>query len=174
MAKNKSKDTGSIIWPVATLLLGGLILGLLALPFMSIEILGSSTSVSGWEFIDFSDGAPTGCAVVLLLLVIFACLMMLLSVVKLLNCMGIIKDSKFINFLLVICGLAVAVLAIVNIFTISSYASGDSLNTGWGALDDVISSLIGSVVSIGWTGLIINGVVGVLAFISSALAIKEK
>lgn len=166
MAKKKTKNTGALIWPVATLLLGGALLGLLALPFMTIDLIGSSKS--GWEFIDFSEGAPTGCAIVLLLLVIFTCLMMVLSIVKILNCIGIIKDSKIVNLLLVICGLIVAILAIVNIITISTYVA-DPFNLD----SDFVSNITSEVVSTGWAGLIVNAVVGVCAFVTSLFSSKK-
>lgn len=169
MAKKKSNNT-NLLWSLITLILGGAILGFLALPYLksSATFAGSTTTstVSGYELINFSDGYETGVAVVLLLLTIFASLLIFASILKLLADLKVVKDATFkkvANLSFVLSALAVAVLVITSIIIVPVSYTGNDLSFGsssvkWGA---------------GWAALVINTLVGCGVFITSVLATRK-
>ncbi len=162
MAKKSGGSLMKVILDIITIVLGGLVFAFLALPFHSSSI-GEHTigSVSGYDYIDFGDLAPKGCAIVLLLLLIFAGIMILGAVMKLLCDINVVKSSgfaKFANFMTIIGGLMVAVLSIVNIITVSVY----------------LSDTLGGVFDTGWAALIIIAIVGVASLATSALTVRKK
>ncbi len=168
MAKKKSNVSGiKLFWQVLTIALGGLLLGFLALPHISVQLLGSElSSTNGYSLIDFSDGADTGVAIVLLLLVIFLCLMVLGAIIQMLCGLGVFQSesvAKFAKFVMTISALAVAVLAIVNIITVASSCNAE---------EGLVSGELTGTVAV-WATLIINAVIGVCAFVSSLFSAKK-
>lgn len=173
MAKKKSAGSGklSMLWTLLTMVLGAVILGFVALPHIKAEvstsILGGAseaTTTSGYSLISFEEGADVGMAVVLLLLVIFASLLIVSAILKLLCDLKVIKNITFLKvakLLMLVCAAAVAVLAIVNIITVSTYCSsvgGDLIKVGTYAV---------------WATLIVNAIIGVGSLITSALAVRK-
>lgn len=99
-------------------LLGVLILGFLGLPYISA--LGETKNA--YDILDFSTPNPTTkqtfACVVVLLLVIFACLMIVASVLALLGDFGVVSNevyAKVVKWVLFASVLAVLVLTILNI-----------------------------------------------------------
>ncbi len=167
MAKKSKKSNMRALWDLITLALAGLLLGFMALPHYSMLALNETLySRSGYELISFEDGANTGLSVVLLLLVIFASLLALFAVLKLLADLGVVKGagfSKFATFGLLLCAIAVAVLVIVNCIVVGTYCNDNSTKIG-----DTVSGLVAN-----WATLIVNAVVGVASLGTSALALKK-
>lgn len=171
MANKTKKSSFKLIMDLVTILLGGLLLGFVALPHVSYEassgIIGGgvSTSSSGYDLINFEEGANTGVAVVLLLIVIFASLLVLFGLLKLLTDSGTVKSSvasKVMNFGLVICALALTALVIANIFTVSNACS---------AVDGGSFFQAGSYAV--WATLIVNAILGVGSLVTSLFAWKK-
>ncbi len=129
-AKSKtsaSKNFWQTICDVVVLLLGVLVLGILGLPHIRTLLVGESVgSLSGYDLINFQKGSDTGIAVVLLMLVIFASLMLLFALLKLLCDFHVIKSAAFgklAGFLMLICASVLLVLAVVSISIISTKVS---------------------------------------------------
>lgn len=174
MANKKTSSKTNVmklVWDALTLALGGLLLGFIALPHAMSEgtLFGhtTTTTVSGYELINFGDGYDTGVAVVLLLLTIFASLMVLGAIMKLLADLRVVNNNTFAKvatWMMLLCALAVAVLAIVNIITVSTAYTGDSLTIGslasanWGA---------------SWGTLIVNGILGVGSLVTGLLSARK-
>lgn len=167
MAKKSKKSNMRALWDFVTLALAGLLLGFMALPHLSVLLLGETVySSSGYDLISFEDGANTGLSVVLLLLVIFASLLALFAILKLLADLGVVKSSgfnKFATFGLLLSAIAVAVLVIVNCIVVGTYCDGKA--------DPITQEVSGRVAN--WATLIVNAVVGVASLGTSALALKK-
>lgn len=171
MAKKKvAVNKLSWLWDLLTLLLGGLLLGFVALPHIKGEVSSSiigasgSTMTSGYSLINFDEGANVGVAVVLLLLVIFASLMVLCAVVSLLCDFKIIKNAMLIKvskwMMLVLAG-CITILAIVNMITVSnacSSAGGELIKAGTYAI---------------WGTLVVNAIISLASVFTSALSLKK-
>lgn len=123
-----------------TAVFGVLILGFLALPFISIDAVAAmgmpASSKVGYDFLDFSTPNPTSeeifCAVVTLLLVIFACVLIVSAILSLLGDFGIISNEKFAKatkWLNVISALIVLVLTVLSFVACTNLVS--SLNENY-------------------------------------------
>lgn len=168
MAKKSSKKgTKSLALDLLTLLFAGAMFGLLAMPYVKGEVssvLGTtSTTVSGYELLNFDNDA--GMATCILLLVIFASLVALFALCKMLGDLGVIRSRRLMNFfgfVMVVMALAVLVMTIVNMIVVPSKCSASSL---------------GSIISAGsyayWLGLILSSVSALLGFVSSIFAVKR-
>ena len=166
MAKKSKKSNMRALWDLITLALAGLLLGFMALPHLSVLVVGIGGSVSGYDLISFEDGANIGLSIVLLLIVIFASLLALFAVLKLLADLGVVKGAgfnKFATFGLLISAIAVAVLVIVNCIVVGTYCDGKA--------DPITHEITGRVAN--WATLIVNAVVGVASLGTSALALKK-
>ena len=95
----KSKNLVQVVCDLLTVVLGGLLLGFIALPHVKLEIssgfLGTSSSstIDGYSLINFEEGANVGLSVVLLLAIIFAGLMVLSGLLKLACDTGVVKGD---------------------------------------------------------------------------------
>lgn len=168
MAKKSSKKSmKSVMLDLLALLFSGAMFGLLAMPYIKGEvssILGTtSTTVSGYDLLNFDGDA--GMATCILLLVIFASLMALLAIIKMLGDAGMIKSRrvmKLIGFCMVFMALAVLVMTIVNMIVVPSKCEASSL---------------GSIISAGsyayWLGLILSSASALLGFVTSIFAVKK-
>lgn len=165
MAKKSKKSNNKIIWNFLVLVFAGCLLGFLALPYAKAKVsVGSAVSesnISGFSMLDFNS--DSGLAVVILLLVIFASILAILSLLKICCDAGIIKNKsavKIIKFGLILFALASLVMTIVAMIVVPSKHN----------------SLGGSYASIGtyanWFVLILSSVMGVGAFSSSVLSAK--
>ena len=167
MAKKSKKSNMRALWDFVTLVLAGLLLGFMALPQFSWLVVGETIyNRPGYDLISFEDGANTGLSVVLLLLVIFAALLALFAILKLLADLGVVKSSgfnKFATFGLLLSAIAVAVLVIVNCIVTGTYCDGKA--------DPITEKVTGRVAN--WATLIVNAVIGVVSLITSALTMKK-
>ena len=174
MAKKSAKkgnNFGVILFNFLTLALAGLLLGFVALPHIKAEVStsilgGASTSkmTSGYGLISFEEGANIGVSVVLLLLVIFASLLALFAILKLLCNFKLVKNAsvaKFASWLCVLCALAVAVLAIANIITVATACKADG------------NALVSGGTYAMWGTLIVNAILGAATLATSALATRK-
>ncbi len=167
MAKKSSKSNMKALWDLITLVLAGVLLGFIALPHMSVLLLGETiASYSGYDLITFGENANVGVAIVLLLLVIFAALLALFAILKLLADLGVVKSSgyaKFVKIGLVISALAVVVLVIINCITLGVYCDGEA--------DGVTGRVSGRVAT--WATIIVNAVLGLGAGVTTFLSAKK-
>lgn len=164
--KSTKKNSAKALWSFLTLIFAGAIFGTTALPFVryggSAGSHSISSSSSGYELLNF-DG-NTAIATVILLLVIFASLLALVSIMKLCADCGVIKNKsakKFLSFALVVLSLAVFVMCVVCMIVVPTECS--SIGTG--------SFSAGSYAS--WLGLIFTTVVGIGATITSIYSVKR-
>lgn len=173
MAKKSAKKGNSVyktLLDFLTFALAGLLVGFVALPHIKAEgnILGInivSGTVSGYDLISFEEGANIGVSVVLLLLVIFASLLALGAILKLLCDFKVVKNvsvAKFASWLCILCAFAVAVLGIANIITVATACKAKEANVG----------NVGTYAM--WGTLIVNGIIGALTLATSALATNKK
>lgn len=167
MAKKSKKSRVNLILNLVTIALGGLLLGFLALPHITIkagsEITGTyASSVSGYDLISFEEGADTGVAVVLLFVAIFASLLVVAGLVKLLADSGTIKlNTRIVGMVEAIIALALLAFLIANIFTVKGICNG---------VEDSLITLGNFAV---YATLIINAIIGAVAFVTSLLSIKK-
>lgn len=168
--KSTNKNSIKVLLDFVTLVLGGLILGFIALPHLKAEtgvVIGTVTNnYSGFSLINF-DGNDKSVAIVLLLLTIFASLLILFAFLKLLVDAKVIKNSafaKFTSFALGLTALAVLALEIANCITIPIAVEDSSFSLG-----GVISSGIYAV----WATIIINAILSLGSLITSFFSIKK-
>lgn len=164
--KSTKKNSLKALWSFLTLIFAGAIFGMLALPFVkyggSAGSHSISSSSSGYELLDFNGN--TAIATVILLLVIFASLLVVVSIMKLCADCGVIKNKsakKFLSFALVVLSLAVLAMCVVCMIVVPTEC--DSIGSG--------SFSVGSYAS--WLGLIFTTVVGIGATITSIYAVKK-
>lgn len=149
---------------------GALILGFLALPYIAIKAVQAlgvpAMNKTGYDFLDFSTPNPTSeqtfCAVVVLLLVIFACVLIVSSILTLLCDFGIIKNekvSKIMKLLSLISAVVVLVLTVLNFVACSNLVSATNKPFQVAKL---------SPASMGTIGLVLNLICGAGATASSA------
>lgn len=173
MAKKHSKksttkkSTKKLGLDLLLLILSAGTFGLLALPYVKYEVssvLGSTQSTtSGYELLNFE--ANSGVATVILLLIIFASLLILMCVLKMLVDCGVVKNSmagKIASFGTVCVAFAVLVMTIVNIIVIPSSCSAGGFGSYFSA---------GSYA--GWLGLILTLVLGLGDFVVSVFSVKK-
>lgn len=169
MAKKKTskKSSAKALLDLVVLVLTGAVFGFLALPFVEAKgtVLGVTTvaHTSGYGLLDFE--ANSGVATCILLTIIFASLLAVVALCKLLSDAGIIKNAtcaKVCSFACVIMALAVLVMAIVVMIVVptncKSYSVGGFASAGNYAV---------------WYALIINAVVSLAGFVASVFSIRK-
>ena len=165
MAK-KSSNFGKALADFLALVLSGAVFGLLAMPFISAKgsALGGEivNNASGYDLLNFDSNA--GLATVVLLLIIFASLMAVCAILKLLYDEKIVSDKTFgkvVGFGLIIMALAVVVMAIFAMIVVPSNCKSYSL---WGASAGSYA---------GWLALVLVLVDALAGLIASYFAIKK-
>lgn len=155
------------IMNIATVVLTVLLIGFIALPHIEGFLLGESVGTqSGYDCISFGDGDPKGVATVLLLLVIFACLLALTAILKILADTGVVKSAKFakvVNIVLVVLSVITAILAIVNIITVATYC-----NDNYAAVAGKDNGLVAC-----FGTLIVNAIIACVTIATSVVSIKK-
>lgn len=163
----KSKNTMQIVWDLLTIVLGGLLLGFMALPHQKLLVFGEeASSATGYQLITFEEGTNTGIAIVLLLITIFAALMVLGGFMKVLADASLVKSklfAKVAKFVMLISALATLVLLIVSMILIASASDG---------APDKLTNKVSGWVAV-WMTLIVNACLGGVAFVSSLLSLKK-
>lgn len=143
MAKKSSKNT---LFDFLALILSGAVFGILAMPFITskLAVAGKETTstMSGYDLLNFE--ADSGLATVVLLLVIFASILALFALIKLLVDEKIISNktvAKCADLCLLLSALAVVVMAIVAMIVVPSKCSAEKVGSltvgtfaGWVAL----------------------------------------
>lgn len=167
MAKKSSKSMKGFLFDFLVLVLAGGLLGFLALPFMKYQTtaLGSTavTNYSGYGLLNFDANA--GIATVILLLVIFASLLTLFAIVKMLADLGLFKNksiSKILAYVVVFLAFAALVLTITNMIYIPTQCNSGS-----------IGSYFSTGTQAAWLGLIISAVDALFAFVASLFTLKK-
>lgn len=166
MAK-KSSNFGKTLVDFLALVLSGVVFGLLAMPFISAKmtILGKEvvSNTSGYDLLNFDANASL--ATVVLLLIIFASLMAVCSILKLLYDAKIVSNKTFgkvVGLGLILMAFAVVVMAIVAMIVVPSnceaYYSFGSASAGNYA---------------GWFALVLVLVDALAGLIASYFAIKK-
>lgn len=166
MAK-KSSNFGKALADFLALVLSGAVFGLLAMPFISAKmtVFGKEivSNASGYDLLDFDTNASL--ATVVLLLIIFASLMAVCAILKLLYDEKIVSNKTFgkvVGFGLIIMALAVVVMAIVAMIVVPSnceaYSFGSTASAGNYA---------------GWLALVLVLVDALAGIIASYFAIKK-
>ncbi len=160
MAKKSSKNT---LFDFVALILAGAVFGILAMPFKisKLTVLGKETTstLSGYDLLNFD--ADTGLATVILLVIIFASILALFALVKLLVDEKIISNKtvgKCVNLGLIVSALAVVAIAVAAMIVVPS--SCETLIDGVGTYA-------------GWVALIILLVDGLSALVLSWFAHKN-
>ncbi len=169
MAKRKSSKKSGVkaILDFVVLALAGGMFGFLALPFVKNQITAGSMTTelaryNGYQLMDFENNA--GVATCILLMIIFASLLAVFAIVKLLADMGTLKGatlSKVVAFGTVVLALAVLVMSIVIMIVIPT-----NCKTG------AISVVSGGTLAI-WYSLIINTCAGLATFVTSVFSIRK-
>lgn len=167
MAK-KSKSKGNPLFSLLAIVFAGAVFGILAMPFVkaSVSALGSKlaeTSYSGYSLLDFE--ANSGMATVILPLVIFAGLLALVSLVKLLLDLGVVKNGKVgrtLGLVMAVLGLALVGAAIATMIVVPN-------NCNAGALGNVVAG--GTKPQ--WLALILMLVDGLVATCVSLMSAKK-
>ena len=155
----KPNNLTKTILHCATALLGVLILGFLALPFISVEavpaIMMPESQKVGYDFLDFSTPNPTSnqvfIAVTTLLVVIFACLLIVSAILALLGDFGVIsneKCAKIVNWLTVALACAVLVLTVLHFVATSNIVSDNNKQFALFQLEPVKLALAGLVLNL--------------------------
>lgn len=167
MAKKATKKTGNILFDILILLLAGGIFGFLALPYMSSKatVFGKEvvSNISGYDLLNFD--ANSGIATVILLLVIFASLLALFAIVKILADLGMFKNkkaSRLLSFIVILLALAVFAMTITNMIYIPTECNSGSLGSYFAA---------GTYPA--WLGLILTAVDSLLALVTSLFTLKK-
>ena len=130
----RPENLTKIILHGLTAAFGILILGFLALPYLAVEAVAAlgipAMSKTGYDFLDFSTPNPTSeqtfCAVVVLLLVIFACILIVSAILSLLSDFGVVVNEKFakvVKWLSLVSAVIVFVLAVLNIVACTNLVS---------------------------------------------------
>ena len=130
-------------------------------------LLGAEIGVaSGYDLISFEEGANTGVSIMMLLLLIFAGLMVLSAILKLLVDLKVVKGSTFekvVTWMMVISAAAVAVIVVVSMIVIPTNFTAEA--------DKITNKVSGNVVN--WLPLILNAVFGIGSLMVSVLAAKK-
>lgn len=162
MAKKKTKNLLNILMDLLTLAFGALILGFLALPHWTEKALNVlSISKTGYQLIDFEN--DTTVAVVLLLITIFASLMMLFALLKLLKDLNVVKNAlygRIVSFCMLISALGLAGFVVANCITFPSYVNNLNSPINLGILTQ-------------WAPIILNACLGIGSLMTSALSLKK-
>lgn len=168
MAKRKSSNKGSkTLFNIITLVFAGCLIGFLALPYVKFQAsaLGSTheETTSGFSLLDFEGNSAV--ATVILLLLIFASILALFTLVKMLCDAKVINNkslSKLVGYLVVLFALASLVMTIVAMIVISNNCKSGSL----GLLG------IGAGTKPAWFELILSAVMGLGATCTSVCSIR--
>jgi len=133
MAKKSSKKGISKLLDLILIVIAGGMFGFLAMPYINnkvTSVLGDTIkTVSGYQLLDFE--ADGGLATIILLLIIFASLLAVLSVLKLCFDANIIKNKtvgKVAGFGVVVMALAILVVCIVAMIVVPNKCSSYSLS----------------------------------------------
>lgn len=169
MAKKSSKKSMKfVLLDLLTLLLGGALIGFLALPYIKYQASGFGSTLeqtaSGFNLLDFDGNA--GIATIVLLLIIFASLTILFALLKACVDGKIINDksfSKIAKFGLIVSAIACFIITIVAMIVIASECSSGSLGI-FG---------IGAGSKPAWLSLITSALIGLGALVSSLLSVKK-
>ncbi len=160
MAKKSSKNT---LFDFIALVLAGAVFGILAMPFKigKLTVLGKETTstLSGYDLLNFDTDA--GLATVILLVIIFASILALFALVKLLVDEKIISNktvAKCVNLGLLVSALAVVAIAVAAMIVVPSKC-------------DFVDGFGGTIA--GWVALIILLVDGLGALVLSWFAHKN-
>ena len=139
MAKKSSKKSVNKLLDLILFVIAGGMFGFLAMPYISnkvTSVLGDTiNNISGYQLLDFE--ADSGLATIILLLIIFASLLALLSIVKFCFDSHIIKNKsvgKIAGFGVVVMALAILVVCVVAMIVVpdkcSSYSFGGFVSAG--------------------------------------------
>lgn len=128
----------------------------LAFPVMSViyPVLGS-VSITGYDMLKMDGDAFWGA--ILVFLIIFACILAVAAILKLLAAFGVIKNAKFekiINIVLLVASIALTVVAVTHIIK-CCVEMKDGLQY------------------VGWAGLILNTLTGAGAIVATVFATKK-
>lgn len=159
-AKKSGKKGLAKLLDLVVLAVAGGMFGFLAMPFITgkISVGGLSTSVSdsGYNLLNFD--ADKTLAILMLLLIIFASMLAVLSIIKLCYDFNLIKEKslgKIIGYSLVILALALFVVSVVTMIvvpgkceshSVGGYASGGSY-ANWFTLVLVTAVSLGGVIA---------------------------
>lgn len=163
----EKKSVFKTILDAVTVLLAVLLVAFVALPYMGYEIGGKSMSklnVSGFDCISFDEGAPVGTAVVLILLLIFASLLIISGLAKLLVDFGVIKGEKAVKAakaVMILSAVLSAILAIASIVTLTVYCGdhySSDLKTGFVPM---------------YATLVINAIIAIVTVATTAISAKK-
>lgn len=167
MAKKSSRNMRGLLFDFLILVLAGGIFGFLALPFMNYQttVLGASsvTNYSGYDLLNFD--ANVGIATIVLLLIIFASLLGLLAIVKMLADCRLIKSkslSRILTCIVVFLAFAVFVLTIANMIYIPTQCNSGS-----------IGSYFSTGTQASWLGLTLTSVDALLVLVTSLFTLKK-
>lgn len=142
-----------------TAVFGVLILGFLALPYLAVKAVSAlgipAMTKTGYDFLDFSTPNPTSdqtfCAVVMLLLVLFACVLIVSAVLSLLCDFGIISNEKFakvVKWLSIVTAVIVFALAVLNIVACTNLASATNKPFAAANISPASASIVGLVLNL--------------------------
>lgn len=169
MAKRKSSKKSGVkaILDFVVLALAGGMFGFLALPFVKAQASGLGETrelarYNGYQLMDFENNA--GVATCVLLMIIFASLLAVFAIVKMLADIGTLKGatlSKVVAFGTVVLALAVLVMTIVLMIVIPTNCK---VNGAFG--------FSGGTTAV-WYGLIINACAGLATFVTSVFSIRK-
>lgn len=163
----EKKSVFKIILDAVTVLLAVLLVAFVALPYIGYKLAGESVgdmNVSGFDCISFDEGAPVGTAVVLILLLIFASLLIISGLAKILVDFGVIKSEKAVKAVKVVMILSAvlsAILAIASIFTVAIYCGdhySSEFNTGLVPM---------------YATLVINAIIAIVTIATTAISAKK-
>ena len=134
------------------ILCAALVFVFLAFPVMD---LGYGMSVTGYDMLKMDGDAFWGA--ILVFLIIFACILAVAAILKLLAVFGVIKNAKFekiINIVLLVASIALTVVAVTHIIK-CCVEMKDGLKY------------------VGWAGLILNTLTGAGAIVATVFATKK-
>lgn len=130
-AKKSSKGLVKLLDLIVLAVAGGMF-GFLAMPFITGKVtiggLQSTVSDTGYNLLNFD--ADAGLATITLLLIIFASMLAVLSIIKLCYDFNLIKDKslgKIIGYSLIAMALAVLVVSIVAMIVVPSKCESHSI-----------------------------------------------
>lgn len=167
MAKKKSKNN-STIFDLVAFIFAGAVFGLLAMPYIlnKASVLGRETvkNISGYSLLNFEVEDKTF-AILVLLLIIFAGLTVIFSLLKTAVDAKMITNKTFIKvtkFCLLVCSLALVVTSIVTMIMIPTKCD-----------EFAITGIVSAGNYAGWLGLILTTVASILSFGSNILSLKK-
>lgn len=164
----EKKSIFKTILDAVTVLLAVLLIAFVALPYIGYSVGGktmSDANLSGYDCISFEEGAPVATAVVLVMLLIFASLLIISGIAKILIDLGIIKSekvAKIVKAVMILSAVLSAILAIASIFTVAVYCG-----------DHYSSELNAGLVPM-YATLVINAIIAVVTIVTTAISAKKQ